>query len=233
MSTVVVVQQPSPETMDRSNYAGDFTLARFQIDSTSCGKQKLDHNGEDFLVYKMASNKFACCFWQEHPDLVIKSLDIGEISPMPPREKTWVCCYCCCLEQSFIGPNHDLRIAEDECLCYKERYECNVGEAEAMNKINGTWMCCDFQKPDHATCCQCNTRKDTQCMFQEKSECSCDWTCHTCCKGQSKLFCCVNRFALPCDDDVPLGCGCCGFMLCGGESPSEEQPQGQTTVVVV
>jgi hypothetical protein len=229
--TVIVVEQPSAITMDRSNYAGDFTLSRSQVDCTQCGKQRLE-NGENFLVCNFNKCSSATCFWQEHPDMIIKAMDIGEISPIPRQEKTTTVCYCCCYQLACMGPNHDLFIEDSSCLCMKGRSECNVGEAEAMYKCNGTSACCDFQKPEVGTLSRCAGRQDLGCMCQRKFDSSCDFTCHSICKGQTKNVCMVTKYALPTDDDVPCGIGCFGIMCCGGQPVEEEQPQENTVVVV-
>ena len=43
-------------------------------------------------------------------------------------------------------------------------------------------------------------------------------TLETCCRGGGYCLCCASACALPPDEKVPLGCGCCGFGL-GFEKP--------------
>jgi len=231
-NTVVVVQETAPQLMDRSDYAGSFTMYRSQADVTLCGKQRLEHNGEDLLICEMIKGNRACCFCGEHPDLVVRKMDVGEISDVPSQEKTWVLCYCCCDQTACMGPNHDLFIDESQCFCINNKSECNIGEAEACMKCNFTSATCDFQRPDVGVCYQETSRQDILCMCQRKVDYSCDCTCHTCCKGQNKYICCVRKFAFPPDEDVPCGLGCCNIMCCGGQQ-EPPQPEGNTTVVVV
>ena len=230
--TVVVVNQTTAQGMDRSDYAGDFTMARYQNDCTLCGRQKIPDNDNDtYQVCVMQKGSNACCFTMEHPDIVVKAMDIGEISPMPRQDETTVCCYCCCQSFECIMPDHDLCIKDSACLCQHTRSECNVGEADSCLKCNGTGAVCDYQRKDHCALCASSSRQDLLCLCQAKSEDSCDGTCHTCCKGQEKCLCIVKRFAFPPDDDVPLGLGCCGIMCCGGQDTTPKTEQ-QTVVVV-
>jgi hypothetical protein len=230
--TVVVVEQPSANSMDRSNYAGDFTYTRGKFDVTYCGRQEIPGSEEKFTVCCMVKQQDAMCFEQEHPDLVIKKMDIGEISPMPTQDETTTCCYCCCQECACIMPNHDLYINDGACLCMHSRGECNIGEAEACCKGSKNIAECDFQRTKNCVIYSEQQRFDLLCCTQCKTDDSCDGTCHTCCKGQVKCLCCVRKFALPTDDDVPFGIGCLGVMCCGGQAKQPEQPQGNTVVVV-
>jgi hypothetical protein len=232
-TTVVVIEQPSANLMDRSNYAGDATLSRGIADCTCCGRQALPNSDEKFTVCCMYKGIDGCCFEQEHPDLVIKAMDIGEISPMPTQDETTTCCYCCCSEYACIMPNHDLCINDDQCCKSINRSECNIGEAEACYKITCTYKKCDFQRNDHCIGKHNTGRLDLLCCCQYKYE-EGDFGEHcTCCKGQSKCLCCVRKFAFPTDDDVPCGIGCCGIMCCGGQAKQKEPEAGNGNVVVV
>ena len=219
--TVVVVQQTAPNQMNRDNYAGDFTLSRSQNDCTFCGRPKLPDSDDSFQVCLMNKGSSACCFTMEHPDLVIKAIDIGEISPMPKEDEYTVCCYCCCYVVGCMMPNHDLCIKDSSCLCQHSRGECNVGEADSCLKCTSTNSCCDWQRAENCACLSAQYRMDVCCLCQSKGSDSCDATCHTCCKGQQKTLCLVSRFAFPPDDDVPCGLKCCN-VGCGGQVPDDQ-----------
>jgi len=229
---VVVVQNPSADPMDRSNYAGDFSYSRGNSDCTLCGRSEIPNtDGEKFTVCCMSKGITGHIFEQEHPDLVIKTMDIGEISPMPTTDETCTCYYCFCCECACIMPNHDLCITDDTCLTTRTRDECNIGEADSCLKCSSTWRSCDFQRPDHCVQENCACRCDLLCCMQYKMEYTKGGGDCSCCKGQSKRLCCVQKYAIPTDEDVPCGLGCCGIICCGGKA-KEQEPEGNTVVVV-
>ena len=42
------------------------------------------------------------------------------------------------------------------------------------------------------------------------------------CKGSQQAFCIQNRCSLPCDDEVPSTCTCCGYQRCRGAHTTKE-----------
>jgi len=77
-----------------------------------------------------------------------------------------------------------------ECCCIREAYCCKIGKCYPIG------------------CCEA---KDTLC--------SCGLGCYECSyiepttfmKYQSQFCCCVERCAIPNDDEVPMVCACCGL----------------------
>jgi len=105
-----------------------------------------------------------------------------------------------------------------ECCCIREAYCCKIGKCYPIG------------------CCEA---KDTLC--------SCGLGCYECSyiepttfmKYQSQFCCCVERCAIPNDDEVPMVCACCGLACypgfgcyekmttLRGEHPKTQVYQGQ------
>merc|ERR1711934_442011 len=62
-------------------------------------------------------------------------------------------------------------------------------------------------------CCSCVDKTECCCCLQE-GVCGCVGI-HTCCKGTHQLCCLVSHCAIPCDAEVPCGCGFCNHVCCG------------------
>ena len=105
------------------------------------------------------------------------------------------------------GQNVDVLIPCNACCC--EIDSCILSWPECCG-CTSTAICCCYEVD--TKCCVLTNRKDAILNCQSTS-CMCIYPT-TCCKGINRYFCCDQRFACPCDKDVPCVVNFCFITCC-------------------
>ena len=140
-----------------------------------------------------------CCTTDVKP---IQSTAFGGVGvPMHKvkiNEEYIICAACCCTTTMFIPETDaDAHGIEDltRCLCCEEDIKINMAP---------------------------ETPTDYAVYINNVYQCACI-SPTTCCKGTRRVSCMMNKYAFPCDDEVPFSIACCGLVLVG-ESAKFKSP---------
>jgi hypothetical protein len=125
------------------------------------------------------------------------------------NEEYILCAACCCMTTMFIPETDaDAHGVEDltRCLCCEEDIKISMAP-EAPT--------------DYAV--YINNVYQFACISPT-----------TCCKGMARVSCMMNKYAFPCDDEVPFSIACCGLVLVGEsakfKSPAPFRPSSAALV---
>ena len=151
-----------------------------------------------------------CCTTDVKP---IQSTAFGGVGvPMHKvkiNEEYIICAACCCMTTMFIPETDaDAHGVEDltRCLCCEE--DCKIDMAP-------------------------ETPTDYAVYINNVYQCACI-SPTTCCKGTRRVSCMMNKYAFPCDDEVPFSIACCGLVLVGEsakfKSPAPFRPSSAALV---
>merc|ERR1711918_127959 len=143
----------------------------------------------------------------------------------------WLCCNCSLYTEmpQCIGCTEQGTVLCQTCGC-----SCGMNweECDYLCYENMEAFCISLKQ------CSADCMKAIWCM--EAARCSCCFIfhckgaclCHMCpcdpficCKCQGNTCCIEERYAIPCDNDLPMECGCFGF-FCMGEGPLEKKDRG-------
>lgn len=125
------------------------------------------------------------------------------------NEEYILCAACCCMTTMFIPETDaDAHGVEDltRCLCCEEDIKISMA-------------------PEAPT--------DYAVYINNVYQCACI-SPTTCCKGTRRVSCMMNKYAFPCDDEVPFSIACCGLVLVGEsakfKSPAPFRPSSAALV---
>jgi len=137
-------------------------------------------------------------------------------------------CFCCSL--SFFFGAEDLMACKGQnaCLCTNGGGECQIfqctDQAERACCL-GTSKCSTLDATtDEFSCCYGGNRGVFLCCMSGGEYCKvcdpCGMESCTFVKTMCQCLCINQRCAIPCDDDQPMTCSCCGFFCMG--DPAQE-----------
>jgi len=160
----------------------------------------------------------------------LKCKTVVTVQPPPQSELQYKTHWGCCAQSFWLKTPDCIGVQQTgTCLCCTGAFSCRLGkweEADACNASHGSSMCCSLkgckeEGPGKTMWCQ-NSGTSTCCwLCLSKSEFVCRAPT-TCCKCAVQECCCEYRIALPCDEDVPCGCSCCGKYF----KPPAAEPTG-------
>jgi len=152
------------------------------------------------------------------------------VQPPPHSELQFKTHWFCCAQSFWLKMPQCIGVRQTGTVCCcTGAMLCSLipmSDVDNCTDGHGSSMCCSIkgckeEGPGKTVWCQSSGRGTTCFICQSKSEFVCKAP-HTCCKCAVQECCCEYRIAIPCDEDVPMGCACCGKVL----KPPEKEPTG-------